>query len=236
MQTIVTTLTIATYNVHRCTGRDGHYEPERILAVLADLDSDVVALQEIHWQPQDALHLLDDFAVRLGYSAVPGPTLVDHAGHYGNAILTRLPPAEVDRIDLSVAGREPRGAIDIRFQSGESALRVIATHLGLQPAERRQQILRLLACIAARHGPDTVLMGDLNEWFLWGRPLRWLSSFFKPTPAPASFPSGFPIFSLDRIWINPRRRLRSLAVHKTPPAPVASDHLPVKAVIEIGGT
>ena len=226
-------LRIATYNVHRCVGRDGRYDPERTLTVLRELDCDVLALQEIHWRSDDAMHLLNDFAARLGYFAVPGPTLLDHTGHYGNALLTRLPVESVKRIDLSVARREPRGALDVTLISAYGDLRVMATHLGLVPSERRAQIRRLLACILHQQAVTTVLLGDLNEWFLWRRSLRWLYSSFDPTPAPPTFPSGFPVFALDRIWVRPRRRLRELKVHKQPLARQASDHLPLRAVIEL---
>lgn len=227
-------LRIATYNVHRCIGRDGRYDPERTLSILRDLDSDVLALQEIRWRPDDALHILNDFAGRLGYFAVPGPTLLDHTGHYGNALLTRLPVGSVRRIDLTVPKREPRGALDVRLDSDQGALMVVATHLGLLPSERRAQIRQLLGHIEKKSTVTNVLMEDLNEWFLWRRPLRWLYSFFEATPAPATFPSGFPMFALDRIWVRPRQRLRELIVHKKPLARKASDHLPLRAVIELG--
>jgi endonuclease/exonuclease/phosphatase family metal-dependent hydrolase len=226
-------LTIATYNVHRCIGRDHRFDPERTLSVIRDLDSDVLALQELHWRPDDALHLLNDFAAQLGYAAVAGPTLLDHTGHYGNALLTRLPIGFVNCMDLTVAGLEPRGALDVRLDSSRGALRVVATHLGLRPSERRAQIQQLLACIEPDKTAATILMGDLNEWFLWGRPLRWLRTFFKATPAPPTFPSFFPVFALDRIWIRPRHCLRELIVDSNRLARLASDHLPIRATIEL---
>lgn len=235
MKRLARTLSIATYNVHRCVGRDGRYDPERTLSVMRDLDGDVLALQELHWRPDEALHLLNDFAYRLGYVAVAGPTLLDHTGHYGNALLTRLPVLSVKRIDLSVTEREPRGALDVTLDSGHGVLRVVATHLGLRPAERRAQIRQLLDCMALQRAATTVLLGDINEWFLWGRPLRWLYSFFEASPAPATFPSSFPVFALDRIWVRPRQGLRELTVHKMPLARKASDHLPLRAVIELEG-
>ena len=38
---------VATYNIHRCRGMDRRVRPERIAAVLATIDPDVVALQEV---------------------------------------------------------------------------------------------------------------------------------------------------------------------------------------------
>ena len=40
-------LTLASYNIHRCIGSDGRYEPARIRDVLRALDADLVALQEV---------------------------------------------------------------------------------------------------------------------------------------------------------------------------------------------
>ncbi|MFX6778537.1 hypothetical protein ABTH52_20120, partial [Acinetobacter baumannii] len=38
---------LVTYNVRRCLGRDGKISPPRIAAILAALEPDIVALQEL---------------------------------------------------------------------------------------------------------------------------------------------------------------------------------------------
>jgi endonuclease/exonuclease/phosphatase family metal-dependent hydrolase len=76
-------------------------------------------------------------------------------------------------------------------------------------------------------------MGDLNEWFLWGRPLRWLHRHFRKTPSPRSFPARAPLLALDRIWVEPRVLLQRLWVHASPAARAASDHVPVVADIRL---
>jgi endonuclease/exonuclease/phosphatase family metal-dependent hydrolase len=228
----VTTVRCATYNVHRCVGNDGGFDPERIIEVLKQLDADVLALQELLWDPLAALHLLDTIAERLGYTPIAGPTLLRAQGHYGNAILTRLKVEKLELVDLSVPGREPRGAIDATLQTSRAHVRVVATHLGLAPGERRTQMRRLLALLTRPPEQSEVLMGDLNEWFLWGRPLRWLHAHFGKTPAPATFPAARPLFALDRIWIHPRRRMRSIYVLSNPLTRKASDHLPLVAEME----
>lgn len=227
------TITVATYNVHRCVGRDGRFDSARTLAMLDKLNADVIALQELEWQPEEALSLLHQFSSRLNYRPVAGPTLLQQSGHYGNALLTRLPIQKILRHDLSVAGREPRGALDVCLLCEDRPVRVVATHLGLRPAERRTQVEQLLATFDSHETISTVFMGDLNEWFLWGRPLRWLRAHFGKTPAPATFPSAFPLFALDRIWVKPRARLVDLKVQLGKPAHHASDHLPVLAEIEL---
>jgi len=225
---------IATWNLHDCVGTDGRYDPDRILAVLRELDADVLALQELRWRPAEAVHLLDYFAQTLGCRAEPGQTLLDRNGHYGNALLTRLEVRTVRRLDISIPGREPRGALDVRLGGNGGELRVIATHLGLRPFERRRQISQLLALLArdAPQGP-TILMGDLNEWYVWGRPLRWLQRYFQPRPSPATFPSALPLLALDRIWVHPAEVVHSLRVHRSLLSRRASDHLPLGAVLTL---
>ncbi len=231
----MTVLAVATYNVHQCVGGDGRYDPARTLAVARDLDADLLALQELRWNPADALHLLHEFGEALGCRTLAGPTLLRPDGHYGNAILTRLEVTHVARIDLSVVGREPRGALDAEVTKAGMRVRVIATHLGLRPGERRQQVHRLLAQIDRGAHRPTILLGDLNEWFLWGRPLRWLHRQFGRSPSPATFPASRPVFALDRIWVRPRESLVGLDAHDTPLAREASDHLPVRAELRLPG-
>jgi len=223
-------IVVATYNVHRCIGMDGRHDAGRIRAVLREINADVVALQEIEWRAQDALHTLNQLSRDAGYDTIAGPTLLRGDGHYGNALLTRLAPRQVSRADLSVPGREARGAIDAVLETGCGPLRILATHLGLRAGERRAQMSRLLGSLDGT--VPTVLMGDLNEWFLWGRPLRWLRAHFGTAPAPATFPSRRPIFALDRIWVEPRGMLREIQVHRSALARVASDHLPLVGVLD----
>ena len=228
-------LRLASYNVHRAIGRDRRTAPERILGVLKEVDADVVALQEVEARDGGA-DMLAWLAGETGFHAVAGTTLIRHDGHYGNGLLTRCPVKATTLCDLSWRGREPRGAIAADIDCEGEPLRVVATHLGLRPAERREQCERLLALFSERPEDRSVLMGDLNEWFLWGRPLRHLHKFFEPTPALATFPSGLPALALDRIWAHPRSILRSLRVHVTPLARMASDHLPLVAELELDGT
>lgn len=227
----MTALRVATYNIHGAVGVDQRHDIGRVARVVAELDADVVALQEVESRHGDADPLV--FLERqTSLRAVAGPTLLRGVGAYGNALMTRGQFVDVRRIDLSVSGREPRGALDALLDCRGVRLRVLATHLGLRPAERRQQIRALLARLAVARCATTILMGDLNEWFLWGRPLRWLRAEFRATPAPSTFPSRLPLFALDRIWVQPRDSLRSLGVHATATARLASDHLPLLATIE----
>lgn len=223
-------LTVATYNIHAAVGTDGRYEPQRIADVLREIDADVIALQEVPLGGVGKRSVLDLLQQATGFHAVEGPTQDRPERRYGNAVLSRYPVLASRTIDLSFGSREPRGALDADISCHGHPLRIIATHLGLRPAERRHQIRLLLQAFDTDRMP-VILTGDLNEWFVWGRPLRWLVSHFEPVPAPRTFPSRWPVFSLDRLWISPRHRLVQVNVHATTLARVASDHLPLIAHI-----
>jgi endonuclease/exonuclease/phosphatase family metal-dependent hydrolase len=225
-------LRLATYNIHRGIGRDGRFSEQRILEVLRELDADVYCLQEVESRAS-GIDLLAWLAQDLGYHAVFSKTLQRADGHYGNGLLARCPIAGVQHMDITWQRREPRGAIVADLDCHGERLRVVATHLGLRPAERRHQVEQLLPLFSERPGERAVLAGDVNEWFLWGRPLRHLHRHFAETPAPRTFPAWRPLLSLDRIWANPASLLRSIDVHDTPAARLASDHLPLLATLDL---
>ena len=80
-----------------------------------------------------------------------------------------------------------------------------------------------------------ILLGDTNEWRIGGR------SALKPFDphlsdvdmAIASFPSRFPLWPLDRVLTNKHVTVYEMYAVETALSRVASDHLPVKAVIGV---
>lgn len=225
---------VASYNVHRFIGMDRRYDPERVGLVVRELGAEIVGLQEIDSQFYRNGNQLECLAVTTGLEVVLGPTLRSQNGHYGNALLTSFPVKEVRRIDLSVRGREPRGALDVDLLVNGQTVRVIVAHLGLNIAERRRQIRRLLDIFCSERDRMEIMLGDFNEWIPMGKPLCWINRFFGKSPSPRTFPSFMPLLSLDRIWIRPLDALVSMWTHRTPLSRVASDHLPVRAVITHG--
>jgi endonuclease/exonuclease/phosphatase family metal-dependent hydrolase len=228
-------LVLATYNVHGCVGRDRRRDPARIARVVRELDADVIALQEIEFE-HDGPELLPGLD---GYDVHLGATLRRRAGHYGNALLVRHAVRSVQRHDLSHGRREARGALDVvldlALDGRRVELRVLATHLGLSPRERRGQVERLLRELEHGEHRDcahTALLGDFNEWRAGARALRSIERTFGRAPRAASWPSRRPILALDRIWVRPHGALLELAVHDSALARSASDHLPVRALID----
>ena len=222
-------ISLVSYNIHGCIGRDGRYDSGRILEVLRELEADVIALQEVETLRAGS-DLLSYLAQGTGTTAHAGPTLSLGEGHFGNALLTRFPITYVQHVDLTYHRREPRAAIGADLDCGHGVkLRAVATHLGLGPRERRFQVRRLLKLFRTPRDWPAVLMGDLNEWLLWGRPLRWLHAYFDRSPALPTFPARLPLFALDRILVHPHGGLANVSVHVSRTARIASDHLPLKA-------
>jgi endonuclease/exonuclease/phosphatase family metal-dependent hydrolase len=227
-------LRIVTYNVHRCIGVDGRGSVERVAHVLRELRPDLVALQEVLSSERvpspGQLERLAD-AARL--EPVAGATLVEADARYGNGLLLRAPPREIERHDLSVPGAEPRGALEIVMDTDAGPARVISTHLGLRVRERRRQIADLEAILERRPEPVLALLGDVNEWRRrpFRDPLAPLSRRLRPVPVARTFPSRRPVVALDRIWVGPRTDLIASGAHRSPLARVASDHLPLLAEV-----
>jgi endonuclease/exonuclease/phosphatase family metal-dependent hydrolase len=228
-------LVLVSWNIHSCVGLDSRFAPERTAQLLASLGADVIGLQEIGWHHRGEPGF-DQFAYlsrALGLSVVAAPTKQHGRAHYGNALLTRLPVLTQQRIDLSLPGREPRGAVLAVLDCGGQPIRCVNAHLGLGPRERTVQIGRLLSILGDDPALPTILMGDLNEWRLRSVGLRQLLQRFPDQAAPRSFPVRLPALRLDRIFVSSGLQLASFAPVRTPLSHHASDHLPLRAVIGI---
>ncbi len=227
-------LTVASYNIHGCVGQDRARDADRIARVIHELEADIIGLQEVdtHSGPGLDSAQMDYLPHATGLHAVRGPLLSRHHGHYGNLLLTTLPVVDVRHIDLTVGRHEPRGALDVDLQFGEYGIRVVVTHFGLLPGERREQARRLLASLAAAPRQLLVVMGDFNEWRPGGRALSGLHAALGTPPSPATYPAFFPLLPLDRIFISPPEALVDLHAHATHVTQVCSDHLPVRATID----
>ncbi|NKE45807.1 EEP domain-containing protein [Roseomonas frigidaquae] len=218
---------VATWNIHRARGHVGLPRPDRILAVLAELRADVIALQEAQHYFRRATPMLPEAGLaEIGLV----PLRVDPAqqGFRSNLVLARrearllAPPR-----GLKLGGWEPRGAILVDLDLGQGPFRLLAAHLSLGAARRRAQAAALLA--AMDPALPTLLLGDFNEWRPQGSALAVLAPVFGRPALVPSFPAIRPMLPLDHILGHPAGLVEAVALHDTPAARRASDHLPLLA-------
>jgi endonuclease/exonuclease/phosphatase family metal-dependent hydrolase len=227
-------LRVATYNVHACVGPDGRHDPDRVAAVIGELDADIVALQEFTYPASVALETREPVVLTTldAYQCALGPTRQNVTQCFGNALLTRHPIVDLQRIDLSIERREPRGALAATVEVDGVPVHVLAAHLGLRVRERRFQVRQILTYLESVKDTLLVVLGDFNDWLPGRSVVHVLDQRLGRLPRPASFPVQWPIVPLDRIWVHPAGALRQVYAHRTRTARRASDHFPLVADIE----
>ncbi|MEX2518060.1 MAG: endonuclease/exonuclease/phosphatase family protein [Paracoccaceae bacterium] len=224
---------VASYNIRKCVGLDWRRDPMRIIAVLAEFDADVIALQEADRRLGARRGTLMAGALaEAGLRLVGVPGAGESHGWHGNALLisNRVELRSIEPLTLPFL--EPRGALMAELVINGCALRVVGAHLGLRPVSRLSQARAIIDALdAATDGAHEVLMGDLNEW----RAHRGCAEVFgrrlHAAPTRASFHSSRPIARLDRIFASAGLRFRRCGVHRSALARRASDHLPIWAEI-----
>lgn len=238
-------LRVLCYNIHYGQGNDGRYDLERLAAVIAAAKPDLVALQEVdvgvnrsgRVHQAQRLGELTDMKVRFG------PTQHYDGGLYGNAVLTRLPILDVVIHPLPYTEATPqrvtypRGAIavTVRGPDGEP-LRFVSTHFQHNvPEDRVAEAKAINALFAADDDPvPTILAGDINA-VPDSEPVqtllaRWTNAIDEA--AAPTVPSQEPTSRIDYLFYRPASRFR-VSVAEVIAEPMASDHRPVFAVIEI---
>jgi len=234
---------VMSWNVHGMRGRDGRADPERVALVIEEARADVAGLQEVGalGGPGELLDPAGTLARLTGLAQAYGLTELRGGYPYGNCILARFPITASRSYDLSVPGREKRGCLRADVDLGASALHVFNCHLGLDRRERRRQAAQLLSADILRDAAlayPLVLVGDFNAWSSRSAVPRWIRRQLADAAVlagstRATFPAMFPLVRLDRAYVGPAVRVIDCAVHDSPLARLASDHLPVVAEIDL---
>ena len=222
-------LTFASYNIRKAVGLDRRRDPDRILAILHEINADVIALQEAdrrfgRRESVLPLRALDDSPWR----AVRFAHRPDSIGWHGNALLVRKNIEVADASVVPLPMLEPRGAVRADLDVAGHRIRVIGMHLDLSGIRRRHQIRAILDHIGNCNGScPTVMMGDLNEWARHGGCFREFDGNWQVLAPGRSFPSRRPVAQLDRIIASPEWEVLETGVHHSALAARGSDHLPV---------
>ena len=229
---------IATYNVHKCQGMDRRVRPDRIAAVLQEINADVIALQEVlsipgHRPEADQAGYL---GAALQMHCVQAEARKLRGGIYGNVLLSRFPVDRHHHLDITRTGREERVILRADVDVGADRVHVFNVHLGTGYFERRFQARVLKEHLLRTNGMEghRLIMGDLNEWTR-GLVTRTLSTEFRrvdlevPFFRRRTYPALIPFLHLDYIYFDSTLRVRDAFFHTSRRALMASDHLPLVA-------
>lgn len=228
-------LKVASYNIHKAVGTDRRRDPDRIIAVLREIDADVIALQEADLRIGDRASVLDRAALDdTPWKPVEVARRPRSIGWHGNAILVRRGFEVVEAEPLALPMLEPRGAARADLLCDGVRLRVVGMHLDLSGLRRRDQLNAVLGHVSRCDEPcPTVLMGDFNQWGVNGGAMRAFGPDWQVLDTGRSFPSRQPIARLDRIVVSSEWACVAQHVHHSATSASASDHLPVVAELEL---
>lgn len=238
-------LKVMTYNIHKgFNTRNKDFVLDKIKQSIEKVSADIVFLQEVVGSSGMGKHnsqfefIADTVWTHHSY----GKNAVSTQGHHGNAILSKYPFSFTKNIDLSTNKFEKRGMIHgiIEVPGTGKTVHLLCTHLNLLESERSKQALIINKYIKENipAKASIILAGDFNDWrnvlsqnFFENHKIE--EAFLSTTGDCAkTFPSLFPLLSLDRIYF---RNLEVLAVNDYTGTPwdKLSDHLAIGSTFKI---
>jgi endonuclease/exonuclease/phosphatase family metal-dependent hydrolase len=235
-------LRIITYNIHHANppSKPGAIDVEAIINVFKKYPADVIALQEVDVNTKrsgnideaklvaDALGMHFFFARAIDYDG----------GYYGVALLSRLPLRDTQIIrlpmDSTMKGEQRVLAVATISTSPKQNIIIGCTHLDHQKNSKNRQLqIATIKEFAKKTSLPFLLAGDFNAE-AESDIIKQLDEDFQRTcdKCPSTFPAIFPLRTIDFIAFKKSKKMKALS-HQVLPESYASDHLPVKAVIQL---
>lgn len=234
---------LLTYNIHKgIGGRDRKYDLNRILAVIEEIDPQIICLQEVDSHVRRSG--LDDqpsiLALHFGFHSLFQLNVpVGRSGGYGNLILSKWPLIYSQQLSLRIGSRKPRGLQLAKINTPRGHMAIANWHLGLTHPEQIRQVQQFLSHCQAPIWADLPMIaaGDSNDWGnrLFHKILGPAGFHHASLPVAhcRSFPAWFPVASLDKVFtLNGIRHLSTYTVQNKITRQ-ASDHLPLVVEFEL---
>ena len=229
---------VATYNIHRSRGLDGRTSAKRIADVIASLEADIIALQEVVGASASAAGHAAELGALLGMGWVMAPTRRLRGHLFGNVVLSRFPVRYHTQYDLPTL-REPRCCQRVDLAIDDHTLHLYNVHLGTGLLERRGQAVRLAEILDDRHvRAPKIMLGDFNEW-IRGPATRVLTERLQSLDLRShlrrrrTYPGVFPVLHLDHLYFKGEVQVLEVVLPRTRKTLIASDHLPLVAELAV---
>ncbi len=251
---------ILSYNIHKgYDWKNQKYFLKEMKDFIIKNGADVVCLQEVvgkNSKNQD-MGLIDSQLEFLADEIWPhfsyGHNAVYDHGHHGNMILSKYPIESFENIDLSTNIFEKRGllickiTLPIKADNQSPFFYTACSHLNLLHSGRvvqYQKIKNFLLLNSEILAGPLVIAGDFNDWNkqssdVFERELS-MQEVYKSTHGyfAKSFPSIYPLFCLDRIYVK-NLTIKKSNLLKTNNEQTLfsqlSDHLPLYCEVEVNG-
>jgi len=239
---------ILSYNIHKgFTIGNRDFILEQIRFALRETNADILFLQEVLGDHQHQKCQIPDWQTAIQFEYIAdtfwphfayGKNAIYPEGHHGNAILSKFPILEWENHVISTNRFEHRGLLQTKIMIPQIEKEVVLfnTHLNLTQKGRDKQTEMIINIIQKEKENPWVLVGDFNDWN------KKISStienrlgakeVFKTMTGkyPATFPSFYPMLSLDRMFIH-KFKIEQAKTFQDSQWKKLSDHLPLYAEI-----
>lgn len=241
-------ITILSYNIHIGIGTDEKQDLGRVAKIIRSANPDLVSLQEVDRKARrtsgvdQAAELARLTRLRMVFGkALDQPGIDLDGGEYGVAILSRLPIRWYRIRALPFTrGYETRAVLETEMEwsagaGGPTPLRFYATHFDNASADDRLASAKMLVELAGQNQTiPSILAGDLNA-VPGSEPLNTLATSWEMAGAGRelpTFPATGPNRQIDYVLFRPAERWKVVET-RVIDEPVASDHRPILAVLEL---
>lgn len=157
------TLKVLTLNIHGGVNWYGQYDLESIARYIAEVNPDLVGLQEVDriWSSMSRFEdIPGELARRLNMFYAYSASLERNNGNFGNLILSRYPLVSIFT-ELMPGSLERRSFGFVQVLVGGVRVNFVTTHLGLSDSDRLEQVKSIQQFVAQTDGP-LIITGDFN--------------------------------------------------------------------------
>ena len=228
---IILTVKILSYNVKNCQGMDGVVDYQRVADVINRIDPEMVALQELDsaTQRSKGVVVLNELARLTGMHQTYGASIDYQGGKYGIGVLTKEKPLGWKRVPLP--GREEqRSLLIVELEK----LVIGCTHFSLNEEDRLSSSY-IVSNAFKNYSKPVFLAGDLNA-VPESSVIKSMGNYWNilTNPSAPTSPSNNPGKCIDYILgLKATGNTYQTKQTMVEQEPVASDHLPVWATIEV---